>query len=218
MKTLSLIFAALVVLFAPLADACLKADKYPCEWWREIPKEGVPSWEILPQDAGPGEVILSKRTELGVFSNFAETPFEMEGDHYASVEGFWQMMKFPEGPGDPRLQDPHIVWSYSRDQVKTLSGFQAKAAGDHANANMRALGIRWISFRGERILYKTSGQDRHYELVLAALLAKVEQNPGVAELLEKTKGLQLKPDHVQSADATPAYKYHEMLMLIREQL
>ena len=28
---------------------------YPAHWWTPVPKEGAPSWEILPQEAGPGE-------------------------------------------------------------------------------------------------------------------------------------------------------------------
>jgi hypothetical protein len=39
---------------------------YPAAWWAPVPRESAASWEILPQDAGPGEVILSKRTELGI--------------------------------------------------------------------------------------------------------------------------------------------------------
>src|SRR5215831_2287245 len=72
-----------------------KAPSYPAQWFTSVPKEGAPSWEILPQEAGPGEVILSKRNELGLLSNFAATPFEFHGKRYASLEGFWQMMKFP---------------------------------------------------------------------------------------------------------------------------
>src|SRR5437763_16988665 len=75
--------------------------KYPEHWWTPISKAGAPSWEVMPQEAGPGEVILSKRNELGLLSNFAATPFEYHGKHYASLEGFWQMMKYPEGPDDP---------------------------------------------------------------------------------------------------------------------
>ncbi|HEU4389634.1 MAG TPA: hypothetical protein VFV34_17650, partial [Blastocatellia bacterium] len=49
--------------------------KYPAHWWVPVSKDGAPAWEILPQEAGPGEVILSKRHELGLLSNFAATPF-----------------------------------------------------------------------------------------------------------------------------------------------
>src|SRR5438874_612554 len=81
---------------------------YPEHWWTPVPKEAAPAWEILPQEAGPGEVILSKRNELGLLSNFAATSFEFHGKRYASLEGFWQMMKFPEGPDDPRATHPGL--------------------------------------------------------------------------------------------------------------
>ncbi len=77
--------------------------RYPARWWTPVSKEGAPSWEILPQEAGPGEVILSKRQpDLGLLSNFAATPFEFHGRRYASLEGFWQSLLYPEGPDDPR--------------------------------------------------------------------------------------------------------------------
>jgi|GraSoiStandDraft_1057264.scaffolds.fasta_scaffold84034_2 hypothetical protein len=38
-----------------------QATRYPAHWFAPVPKEGAPAWEILPQEAGPGEVILSKR-------------------------------------------------------------------------------------------------------------------------------------------------------------
>src|SRR5215212_7160295 len=83
---------------------------YPKHWWTPVSKEGAPAWEILPQEAGPGEVILSKRHELGLLSNFAATPFEFRGVRYASVEGFWQMMLYPEGADDPRAAFAGLEW------------------------------------------------------------------------------------------------------------
>ena len=82
-----------------------------------IPEEEAASWEILPQAAGPGEVILSKRNELGLLSNFTETPFVFRGIRYPSLEGFWQMMKYPEGPDDPRAVAPGISWAHTREEV-----------------------------------------------------------------------------------------------------
>ena len=69
----------------------------PMVWFAPINDPDKPDWEILPQEAKAGEVILSKRNELGILSNFAATPFEMDGKRYASVEGFWQMMLYPRG-------------------------------------------------------------------------------------------------------------------------
>src|SRR6185312_7351778 len=64
-------------------EALLAArTNYPAHWWTPIPTNGAPAWEILPQAAGPGEVILSKRDELGLLSNFAATPFTFHGQRY----------------------------------------------------------------------------------------------------------------------------------------
>src|SRR5436190_19865381 len=93
------------------------AASYPAHWWTPVPQEGAPAWEILPQEAGPGEVIVSKRNELGLLSNFAATPFTFRGQRYASLEGFWQMMKYPEGPDDPRATSPGLEWKFTRAQV-----------------------------------------------------------------------------------------------------
>jgi hypothetical protein len=71
-------------------------SRYPAHWWTPINDPKKPDWEILPQEAGPGEVILSKRNELGILSNFAPTPFVFHSKHYASLEGFWQAMLYPK--------------------------------------------------------------------------------------------------------------------------
>src|SRR4051812_23209177 len=98
----------------------LFAGNYPEHWWTPVPREGAPAWEVLPQDAGPGEVILSKRNELGILSNFATTPFHFEDVNYASVEGFWQMMKYPENGEDPRSV---LVYPFTREEVSAMSAF-----------------------------------------------------------------------------------------------
>lgn len=102
----------------PSSSEQLSRDqRYPAHWWTPVSQKGAPSWEILPQEAGAGEVILSKRDELGLLSNFAATPFAYEGKRYASLEGFWQMMKYPEGPSDARAKFPGVAWKYTREQV-----------------------------------------------------------------------------------------------------
>src|SRR5580658_4233738 len=120
---------------------CTEPVPYPARWWQPVPAEGAPAWEILPQAAGPGEVILSKRNELGLLSNFAATPFTFRGKRYASLEGFWQMMKYPEDAHDPRATFPGLQWPYTREQVGQMTSFAAKHAGDIADANMKKMGI-----------------------------------------------------------------------------
>ena len=115
------LLAALILTFGSLAPeaAGLEVDRteggrYPAHWWEAVPESEKAWWEILPQAAGPGEVILSKRNELGLLSNFAATPFAFRGRHYASLEGLWQGMKYPERPDDPRATHPGLTWAHTR--------------------------------------------------------------------------------------------------------
>src|SRR5262245_14875363 len=119
-----------------------------------VSEVGKPDWEILPQTAGPGEVILSKRNELGLLSNFAATPFTFRGQRYASLEGFWQMMLYPEGSDDERARFPGLQWKHTRTQVAQMTSFEAKSAGTRAEDNMRKMGITWVTFEGRRIEYR----------------------------------------------------------------
>jgi len=192
--------------------------RYPAHWWQAMPKEGAPEWEILPQEAGPGEVILSKRNELGLLSNFAATPFTFRGKRYASLEGFWQMMKYPEGDNDPRAKFPDLHWAYTREQVGQLTGFEAKKAGTLAESNMQRMGITWVTFEGKRMEYKPAVPDEHYQLIVAATWEKVRQNPEVKRVLLSTGDLVLKPDHYQDPAAPAAWRYFEILTQIRTEL
>jgi predicted NAD-dependent protein-ADP-ribosyltransferase YbiA (DUF1768 family) len=191
---------------------------FPRHWWAAIDDPNKPAWEILPQEAKPGEVILSKRNELGLLSNFAATPFMFRGKRYASLEGFWQAMKYPEGSPDPRSQDPSIEWKFTRDEVAQMSAFEAKEAGDLASANMRKLGIDWVSFDGRRFPYRPQMPGEHYDLIVSATKAKVCQNAIVSSVLLSTGDLVLKPDHRQEANAPAAWRYYEILTAIRAEL
>jgi predicted NAD-dependent protein-ADP-ribosyltransferase YbiA (DUF1768 family) len=191
---------------------------YPPHWWTPIPEAEAASWEILPQAAGPGEVIVSKRNELGALSNFAAAPFVFRGRRYASLEGFWQMMKYPEDAADPRATHPGITWGHTRDEVARMVGFEAKAAGDAASKNMKAMGIDWVTFEGRRMPYRTPEKGGHYELIVQATREKVRQNPNVRDVLLSTGDLVLRPDHRQAEDSPPAWRYCEILMTIREEL
>ena len=191
---------------------------YPSHWWTPVPDDQKASWEILPQEAKPGEVILSKRNELGILSNFAATPFTLRGKRYASVEGFWQMMLYPEGPDDPRAKAQGVVWTHTRDEVGQMVAFEAKDAGTAAEENMRKMGIRWVTFEGRRMEYRSQSKADHYGLIVEAMRAKLEQNPRVREVLLATGNLILRPDHIQEPDSPPEWKYFEIWMEIRSEL
>src|SRR3954463_14575004 len=141
-RTVILLLALLTATSSVRCFAQLARDpRYPAHWFTPVIDPKKPDWEILPQEAGLGEVILSKRNELGLLSNFAPTPFIFHGKRYASLEGFWQMMEYPEGPDDPRAKFPGLEWKYTRDDVGRLTAFEAKKAGDLASANMKKMNI-----------------------------------------------------------------------------
>ena len=202
---------------SPAALLAARTD-YPAHWWAPVSTNGVPAWEILPQEAGLGEVILSKRNELGLLSNFAATPFTFRGKRYASLEGFWQMMKYPENDSDSRALFPGLRWTCTREQVAQMTGFEAKRAGDLGSENMKRMGITWVTFEGRRMDYKPAKPGEHYRLIVAATREKVRQNPEVKKVLLSTGDLILKPDHHQETNVPAAWRYFEILTQIRTEL
>jgi predicted NAD-dependent protein-ADP-ribosyltransferase YbiA (DUF1768 family) len=210
--------ATVLALIAMTAPACLRAEQYPAHWWTPINDPHKPDWEILPQEAKPGEVILSKRHELGILSNFAATPFTLYGKRYASVEGFWQMMLYPEGPGDPRAKFRGIVWRHSRGQVAQMVAFDAKDAGTLGEENMKKMGIDWVTFQGKRMKYWSMEKGAHYRLIVEAIRAKLDQNPKVKEILLSTGSLMLLPDHHQEENPPAEWRYFEIWMEMRTEL
>lgn len=194
-------------------------DSYPDIWWQPVPEEQVAEWEIPPQTArrSEGEVVLSKRTELGKFSNLQAIEFDFEGEHYGSVEGLWQALKYPENNSDERSKGPDVVWPYTRAQVMKLAGFEAKKAGDAASANMKKLGIKWVTYKGKKLNYSGSDAEtvEHYDLIVRACRAKLAADPGLVRLLQSTGDLKFMSDHKQKADSPPSYRYHEIYMKLR---
>jgi hypothetical protein len=82
---------------------------------------------ILLRDLGPHleacrePINVSSRAAdeaVQLISNFACTPFSLHGRAYASVEGFWQGLKFPD--------------EEDRRRIAQLHGLEAKQAGAEA--------------------------------------------------------------------------------------
>ena len=211
-------FAAAILSLLPVIQAQTQTHDYPSHWWTPAPEAGKPDWEILPQAAKPGQVILSKRNELGILSNFASTPFVYRGKRYASVEGFWQMMLYPEGPDDPRAKAPGIHWLHSREEVGQMTAWDAKNAGDAAEENMKKMGIDWVTFEGAMIPYWSKTKGEHYRIIVEAMRAKLEQNPKVREILLSTGDLTLLPDHYQETDPPAEWFYFNIWMDLRAEL
>jgi predicted NAD-dependent protein-ADP-ribosyltransferase YbiA (DUF1768 family) len=188
------------------------------EWWKAYPAAEKADGEILPQEVTSGEVVLSRRNELGLLSNFSPTPFTYRGHRYASIEGFWQMMKYPEGKHDSRAKFPGVTWKYSRLQVAEMAGVNAKAAGKLGTRNMNKMDIAWVTFEGKRLTYRSDVPGKHYQLIENAMWAKVCQNENVRSVLMKTGSLILKPDHQEEAGVPSEWHDYTLWMKIRDEL
>jgi predicted NAD-dependent protein-ADP-ribosyltransferase YbiA (DUF1768 family) len=210
------ILSVFLIMFLAIGSAT--AAKYPAHWWQVVPRDTAPDWEILPQDANDGEVILSKRNELGILSNFAETPFRFEGKEYPGVEGLWQSMKYPEDKNDPRYTHPGIQWKYTRAEVAQMTGFDAKRAGSLASDNMKKMDINWVTYKGVKMTYRTTKKAAHYRLIKRIMSEKLLQNAEVKKILLATGNLVLMPDHKQRAGTPPAWKYNQIWMEFRSQI
>jgi predicted NAD-dependent protein-ADP-ribosyltransferase YbiA (DUF1768 family) len=212
-RKLSVAALALIV-----TSQCVGGQQYPAHWWTPAPEANKPDWEILPQAAKPGEVILSKRNELGILSNFAPTPFTLYSKRYASVEGFWQMMLYPENSNDPRAKFPGIRWAHTREQVGQMTAFDAKNAGDLGEQHMKKMGIDWVTFHGKRMKYWSLEKGEHYRIIVEAMRAKLEQNPEVKRILLSTGNLVLRPDHHQEPNPPAEWQYFQIWMDLRSEL
>lgn len=98
-----------------------------------------------------------------MLSNFAHTPFHLNGLVYESVEGFWQGLKYPNAA--------------DRERIAKLWGMEAKKAGRDAPQATR------FDYQGKTILV---GSPEHHELMRQALRAKLRRNAKVLQLLLRT--------------------------------
>lgn len=212
-----IVFKRFFILSFCVLASCQSANtqkKYPQHWWAPIKGEAH-SWEITPDQVRAPQVILSKRNELGLLSNFAETPFELDGHYFQSIEGLWQSTKYPESDQDERW--PLASWPFTRQQVERMSGFEAKRAGAFASQVMKFHNIKWVSFAGKKMVYRDPGKAEFYQLIYRATQAKVQQNPKVLKVLKATGGLELLPDHNQGLNLSPAWQYYKILQELRDQ-
>jgi predicted NAD-dependent protein-ADP-ribosyltransferase YbiA (DUF1768 family) len=95
-------------------------------------------------------------------SNFAHTPFTLDGKPYASVEGFYVSLLF---------RDP-----VKRAEVAQLHGAEAKKVGKGSN-------LTETTYEGQTFKL---GSDTHHELIMRALRAKLEQHPDISAGLVAT--------------------------------
>ena len=195
----------------------VNASSYPAHWWAPIEDKNAPAWEILPQEGKTGKtLILSKRNELGILSNFAATPITYQGKSYASLEGAWQSMKYPESAQDLRYGLDKLP--HKRGDVEKMTAHDAKRAGSFASKLMKKHGVNWVSFNGKKMTYRTKEKGEHYKLIKNLMKLKLEQNSLVRKVLLSTGSLSLLPDHHTRIDSPPAWKYNHIWMDFRESL
>ncbi len=130
-------------------------------------------------------------------SNFSADPFILDGIKLASVEGFIQGIKFPEG--NPR-----------RDKAFSLAGREAKFIGKEAKTN-------FVWWQDKSISY---GSPEHHDLIERTIRTKFNQNPEAMKALLATKGLTLTHDLGPPENphtSLPAKVFCDILTRIREE-
>lgn len=130
-----------------------------------------------------------------LISNFAHTPFILDGESYASIEGFWQGLKFPEEADRRRLAALH--GSKAKDD-----GFRAPAA--------------------DVILYRDDvvrvGTWDHWRLMERATLAKFTQVERAREALLSTGARPLTHQIGRDSRTIPGVIMADIWMRVRSQL
>ena len=101
-------------------------------------------------------------------SNFSPDSFRLDGIFCASVEGFIQGVKWPEGDA-------------KRTTAFGSVGGKAKRCGKGAER-------KWVWWQGSQISF---GSQAHHALIERAIRAKFEQNRSALMLLVDTRGLTL---------------------------
>jgi predicted NAD-dependent protein-ADP-ribosyltransferase YbiA (DUF1768 family) len=102
---------------------------------------------------------------LRLASNFAHTPFALDGLTYQSIEGFWQGLKFPH--------------EADRRRLAALHGGEARDAGYHAPA------ADTFVYGGETVRVGTYD---HWQLMEKACAAKFAQHAAARAALLSTRG------------------------------
>jgi predicted NAD-dependent protein-ADP-ribosyltransferase YbiA (DUF1768 family) len=101
---------------------------------------------------------------LRLISNFAHTPFVLDGVGYDSIEGFWQGLKFPD--------------EADRRRLAALHGSAARDAGYHAPASDSFV------YGGQSIRVGTYD---HWQLMDKACTAKFAQHAAARDALLSTR-------------------------------
>lgn len=138
-------------------------------------KHGINAWSNADNELGKQ------------LSNFAETPFVLDGQEYASIEAFYVSLRYPAD---------------QRADIAKLSGLAAKRAGRVSHDGQTV-------YNGETIKF---GSPEHHELVKRALRAKIEQNP---ELLASFVASKPKPIYHDTGHAEKPHAFYPNVVFAR---
>ena len=163
------------------------------------PRGGTVLHDLGPREEACREPLnvayRSSDWRIKLISNFAPTPFELDGRVYASVEGFWQGLKFPK--------------EADRRRIAELYAGTAKRAGE------AAVPAATLEYEGERIV---PGTHAHWKLMERACWAKFSQNEDARSALLATGTRPI--THVMRRDSTtiPGAIMAEIWTRIRDRL
>ena len=132
---------------------------------------------------------------IRLISNLAHTSFELDGKTYASVEGFWQGLKFSD--------------SERRRQISQLHGLEARSAGFDAEASDIFI------YRGRTIRVGTSD---HWHLMYLACRAKFSQHEQARVALLSTRDRPLIHKTRRDSRTIPGVVMADIWMRIRRTL
>lgn len=132
---------------------------------------------------------------IRLISNFAQTPFELDGERYESVEGFWQGLKFPE--------------ALRRREIAALYGGAAQRAGANAEASETCV------YSGQTFRIGTA---EHWQLMRRACWAKFSQCESARIALLGTRQRPLVHKTRRDSRTIPGAIMAEIWMQIRQQL
>lgn len=158
-----------VVILGPADNAHLAAwiSDHAGQVFRLRAKSGAATLHALGVEAEarrePLNITSRSPEPLRLIGNFAHTPFELDERAYASVEGFWQGLKYPE--------------EADRRRLATMHGSAAKDAGYDAPA------AHTLMFDGTRIRIGTWD---HWQLMKRACVAKFAQHEAARDALLST--------------------------------
>jgi predicted NAD-dependent protein-ADP-ribosyltransferase YbiA (DUF1768 family) len=166
--------------------------------------QGTSGPGIALRDLGPKSeacnepiAVWSKSPDPAVrlISNFAATPFELDGMIYQSVESFWQSLKFESDA--------------ERLRIALVDGPRAKHEGEKRPQAETFL------YDGRRILV---GTWQHWELMERACWAKFDQNPDAREALLGTSERPLVHRMRRDSRTIPGVIMADIWMRIRDRL